>query len=292
MWDEKTIESFIEKNKNEKILLVICGPTASGKTEKAIEIANFFNTEIISADSRQIYKEIPICTAQPTLKELNLAKHHLIGTISVFDNYDVYKFQEEALKILEKIFLKNQIAILCGGTGMYIDAICNGIDNMPSVSFEIRIKLNNYFRENGLAKLLEKLEKVDPEYFAVVDKNNPRRVIRALEVFYASGKKFSFFRTGKVANRNFKILKLKTEVEKNILHQKIEKRADLMIKNGLIDEISKLIPLKNNSPLNIIGAKEIIYFLEGKYSLKDAIDSIKINTKRYAKRQITWFKKY
>ena len=271
-----------------KQLITIVGPTAVGKTELAIKLANHFDTEIVSADSRQFYKELNIGTAKPTKKELELNKHHLIDNISVSQNYNISQFEKDADTIINKIFLKKDYAILVGGSGLYIDAVLYGIDNIPEVDPSIRKKLNDEFEKKGIDELLSKLSILDNESLKTIDVNNPRRIIRALEVTISTKKPYSAFQS---KNRKSKYNNIIIGLNRNRseLHEIINKRVDKMIKVGLIDEVSSLIDFKELNALNTIGYSEIFKYLSKEYSYDEAIEKIKTNSRRYAKRQLTWF---
>ncbi len=272
-------------------LIVIVGPTASGKTSVAIEIAKKYNTEIISADSRQFYKEIPIGTATPQSEEMQGIKHHFVGNLTVNDYYNVSKFEQDVMELLKKKFQKNKIMLMVGGSGLYIDAVCNGIDDLPDADEELRARLNKLFDEEGLSALQQKLKQLDPEYFEKVDLNNPKRILRALEVSIQTGKPYSSHRKGNSAERPFNIIKIGLEIPREQLIERIDRRLDSMIKEGWIEEATSVLPYKDNNALNTVGYKELFKYLENEWSLDLAIEKIKVNTRRYAKRQMTWFKR-
>ncbi len=272
-------------------LIVIVGPTASGKTSVAIEIAQKYNTEIISADSRQFYKEIPIGTATPQSEEMQGIKHHFVGNLTVNDYYNVSKFEQDVMELLKKKFQKNKIMLMVGGSGLYIDAVCNGIDDLPDADEELRARLNKLFDEEGLSALQQKLKQLDPEYYEKVDLNNPKRILRALEVSIQTGKPYSSHRKGNPAERPFNIIKIGLEIPREQLIERIDRRLDSMIKEGWIEEATSVLPYKDNNALNTVGYKELFKYLENEWSLDLAIEKIKVNTRRYAKRQMTWFKR-
>lgn len=274
-----------------KTLIVIAGPTAIGKTALAIQLANYFNTEIVSADSRQFYKEMEIGTAKPSEAELAAAKHHFINSHSITDNVSVGDYEKEAIQLIEKLFKNHDQVILAGGSGLFIHAICNGFDELPSASQETRDRLNNLLKTSGIKPLQDKLKEVDPVYFAEVDLNNPQRLIRALEVYETTGKAFSAYRTQSIKNRPFNIIKIGLNTERSNLYNHINERVDKMVENGLMEEVESLKPFRNLNALNTVGYSEILHYLDGKYSREEAIDKIKQNTRRFAKRQITWFNK-
>lgn len=274
-----------------KTLIVIAGPTAAGKTALAIQIAQHFKTEIISADSRQFYREMNIGTAKPSKLELAAVRHHLIDSHSVKDLFSVGDFEKEVISLLEKLFKTHDQVVLVGGSGLFINAVCNGFDELPVASEETRNKLNQLLSEKGIEYLQEKLRNVDPGYYSEVDIKNPQRLIRALEVFETTGKPFSSFRTKIPKKRNFNIIKLAISPEREKLYEQINLRVDQMLENGLLKEVEGLKEYRHLNALNTVGYSEVFEFLDGNLSEEEAIDKIKQNTRRYAKRQLTWFKK-
>ena len=272
-----------------KLLLVILGPTAVGKTTLAINLAKYFNTEIVSADSRQFYKELNIGTAKPTKKELRSVKHHLINNISILKDYNISEFEKDAINSIDSIFKNNNLAILVGGSGLYIDTILYGIDNIPKVDLAVREKLNIEFKEKGLKFIQDKLKKLDLECYKKIDLNNYRRIIRALEVCISTGQPFSSYLKLKGRKSRYNTLIIGLKKERKVIHQLINYRVDKMIENGLINEVKSLEKNKKLNALNSIGYKEVFNYLEGKCSLEKAIENIKTNSRRYAKRQLTWF---
>ena len=273
-----------------KHLITIIGPTAIGKTTLAIKIANYFKTEIVSADSRQFYKEMNIGTAKPSTSELNSIKHHLINNKSVNDDYNIYDYEKDALKSIESIFNKKDIAILVGGSGLYINTVLYGLDEIPGISAEVRNSLYLDLELKGIKKLQEKLKLLDPSSYRSIDINNPRRLIRALEVSISTGKSYSSFLKKKKKKRDFNIIVLGMNQERLDLYKKINTRVDNMVESGLINEVKELYTLKGLNTLNTIGYSEVFNYIEDKYSLDECINEIKKNTRRYAKRQLTWFK--
>jgi tRNA dimethylallyltransferase len=273
-----------------KHLITIIGPTAIGKTTLAIKIANYFKTEIVSADSRQFYKEMNIGTAKPSTSELNSIKHHLINNKSVNDDYNIYDYEKDALKSIESIFNKNDIAILVGGSGLYINTVLYGLDEIPEISAEVRNSLYLDLELKGIKTLQEKLKLLDPSSYRSIDINNPRRLIRALEVSISTGKSYSSFLKKKKKKRDFNIIVLGMNQERLDLYKKINTRVDNMVESGLINEVKELYTLKGLNTLNTIGYSEVFNYIEDKYSLDECINEIKKNTRRYAKRQLTWFK--
>lgn len=278
----------------EKRVLAIVGPTASGKSKLAIQIAQKLNSEILSADSRQIYKELTIGTAKPTEEELIKFKHHFINHISINENYNVGKFFKEATEIISKLHNENKIPIVVGGTGLYINSLLYGIFEGPSSDNQIRQTLEKELREIGLHSLLKKLEEVDPETHKRIDKNNPRRIIRALEVYYITGKPISLLQKEKHLKPDYKNFLFGLNWDRKILYERINYRVDKMIKDGLIDEV-KFILNKFGENINVVlqtvGYKEVIQFLKNEITYNEMIELIKRNTRRYAKRQLTWFRK-
>ena len=274
-----------------KELIVISGPTAVGKTSLAINLAKEINTEIISADSRQFYKELNIGVARPSQKELNSIKHHFIGHISIQDNYNAGEYEAEAIEKINSLFQKYEKLVITGGSGMYIDAITKGMDNLPNVDKSIREELNELFKDNGITPLQEELMEKDIEYYNIVDKQNHIRLIRALEIIRQTGKTFTSFRTNPKKERDFKIKKFVLIRDREELIQRINQRVDIMVEEGLIEEARELYPFRDLNALNTVGYKELFKYFDRKISLEEAIEEIKINTRKYAKRQVTWFRK-
>ena len=274
-----------------KHLIVLAGPTASGKTATAIKLAKAFDAEIISADSRQFYKELSIGTAAPTPEELAQVKHHFVHNLSIEDKYDVADYEQDVLNYLKQYFKTKNVAIMTGGSGLFIDAVCNGLDSIPDISEEIRNRVSRMFEIDGLEALQNEVEKVDPEYFQIVDKQNPRRLQRALEVYYQTGKPYSTFRQRNVVKRDFDIIKLAILWDRDKLIERINKRVDLMMEQGLLDEVKSVYQKRHLNSLNTVGYKELFDYLDGKCTLDQAVEQIKINTRQYAKRQMTWLRK-
>ena len=272
-----------------KFLITIVGPTAIGKTSLAIKLARNYKTEIISADSRQFYRELNIGTAKPSNDELSSIKHHLINNISVNDKYDISQFESDARKIIDKLFKTKDYVILVGGSGLYIDTILYGIDKIPNVEESLRKELNMEFQNNGLKNLLTQLKKIDPNSYKNIDLNNHRRIIRALEVSISSKKPYSSFLTDSVKESNYNEIIIGLNCDRDKLHSLINKRVDKMIQCGLIEEVEKLVKFKNLNALNTIGYKEIFDYLDNKISLEQSREKIKTNSRRYAKRQLTYF---
>jgi len=278
-------------NMNTKILIIVLGPTAIGKTSLSIQLAKHFNTEIVSADSRQFYKELLIGAAPPSAKELSEVKHHFIQHLSVSQDYNVGKFEEDAILKIEKLFTNKDKVIMVGGSGLYIDAICKGFDKMPETPSEIREEIISLYKKNGIDFLQNELQQKDPVFYNEVDRNNPQRLMRALEVIYSTKKTFSSFRNKKDKKRNFKIIKIGLETDRELLYNRINQRADIMMENGLLQEVKSLTHFKNKNSLQTVGYKELFEHLEGNITMEEALNKIKQNSRRFAKRQITWFKK-
>lgn len=274
-----------------KTLIVIAGPTASGKTAFAIKLAQALNTVILSADSRQFYKEMSIGTAAPTKKELSQAKHYFVHHISIEDKYDVADYEHDVLQLLDKLFKTHDAVIMTGGSGLFIDAVCNGIDAMPDVEPEIREKVEKLYHDKGLLGMQEVLKLLDPDYYAIVDQQNPRRLQRALEVCYQTGKPFSSFRSGNTVQRDFDIKKYAILWDRQELIERIDKRVDMMMEQGLLGEAKALYPKRDLNALNTVGYKELFAYFDGQCTLKEAVEQIKIHTRQYAKRQMTWLRK-
>lgn len=274
-----------------KTLIVIVGPTAIGKTSLAIELANFYQTEIISADSRQFFREMNIGTAKPSKEELAAAKHHFIDSHSVNTLFSTGDFEVEALKLMDKLFETHDVLIMVGGSGLYIDAVCNGLDQLPEIDLKIREQLNQQFATEGITTIQQQLEKHDPEYYAKVDQSNPQRMIRGLEVFLSTGKKLSSLLTANKKKRPFNIVKIGLNADRALVYERINQRVDLMMEAGLLDEVKSLMPYRHLNALNTVGYSELFDYLDGKTDLPSAIAMIKQNTRRFAKRQLTWFRK-
>ena len=274
---------------NTKTLIVIAGPTASGKTAAAIQLAKHFNTEIISADSRQFYREMSIGTAKPAPQELAEVKHHFIDSLTVTEDYTSGKYEKEALALLDDLFKTHDMVIMAGGSGLFIKAVCHGFDNFPDTAANVREKLNAELAEHGIEPLQEKLKAADPDYYAEVDLNNPQRIIRALEVFESSGRPFSSYRKAQTDKRPFNIIKLGLNMDRKILYDRINRRVDDMVMQGLPDEVKSLLPYRHFNSLSTVGYTEIFDYFDGKTDLPTAIALIKQNPRRFAKRQLTWF---
>ena len=265
-------------------LIVIVGPTAVGKTAISIRLAQYLNTEILSADSRQFYRELKIGVAAPSEAELNAVPHHFIGNLSIHDYYNVSRYETDVLALLDRLFLTKKQLLMVGGSGLYINAVCHGIDELPDPDPDLRKELQN----NELEELRNKLKLLDPEYYAIVDLANPTRLIRAIEVCLQTGKPYSSLRNGTARPRKFNILKIGLSRERAELNQIIGLRVDQMIEQGLLEEARNLYPLRHYNALNTVGYKELFEYFDGKITLEQAIADIKTHTRRYAKRQMTW----
>lgn len=273
------------------VLISIVGPTAIGKTALSIQLANYFNTEIISADSRQFYKEMQIGTAAPSKKELSAAKHHFIHHKSVQDNYNVGAFEKDALTTLNTLFQKHKVVIMVGGSGLYVDAVTKGLDDFPEVDSSIRDALNTQLETEGLPYLQNQLKDLDEVSYNKLAIDNPKRVIRALEICLGTQKPYSSFLNKKNTERNFKVITIGLDAERETIYQRINQRVDIMMEEGLLNEVENLIHFKNLNALNTVGYKEIFNYLEGLWTLDFAVSEIKKNSRRFAKRQLTWFKR-
>lgn len=271
-----------------KTLIVITGPTASGKTAVAVEVARRLSCEIISADSRQIYRDIPIVSAAPTEEEMRGIPHHLVGTLPADAYYSAARFEADALGILERIWEGNRYAVVCGGSMMYIDALTDGIDDMPDISADVRGYVSRLAEASGMEGVMAQLEILDPEYAKAVDTSNPKRVIHALEVTIAAGKPYTSLLTGKKQSRPFEIIKVALTLPRQELFERINTRVDSMISHGLIEEARSLYHLRSLNSLNTVGLKELFAYYDGEMDLPTAIERIKKNTRVYAKKQLTW----
>ena len=274
-----------------KTLIVIAGPTGIGKTDLSIELAQMLDTVIISSDSRQLYQELKIGTAAPTSEDLAKVKHYMVGNKSIYDYYSAGKYELEVLDILKDIFKDKDTALLVGGSGMYIDAVCKGIDALPDAEPEIRKQLNEKYEKEGIESLRFDLKKLDPEHYKAVDLNNPKRILRAVEICIQTGKTYTSFLTKPKKERDFNILKIGLERNRNELYDRINKRVDLMLEQGLIEEARQFHKDKHLNSLNTVGYKELFAYFDKEYDLEEAVRLIKRNSRRYAKRQMTWFKR-
>ena len=274
-----------------KICILIVGPTAVGKTSLAIRLAQHFSTEIISCDSRQCYKELNIAVAKPAPDELALVKHHFINSHSIHESVTAASFEKYALKKAAEIFVKNNVAVMVGGTGLYAKAFCDGIDEVPAIDDSIKQSVNQQYQQHGLTWLQAEVEKNDPAYFARGEIKNPHRLLRAMEVKLSTGKSILDFQTQQKKPRDFGIIKIGLEIPRTDLIERINQRVDIMMQEGLLEEVKSLQPLQQLNALQTVGYKELFSYLSGQLTLPKATEAIKINTRQYAKRQMTWFKK-
>ncbi|MBE7174236.1 MAG: tRNA (adenosine(37)-N6)-dimethylallyltransferase MiaA [Williamsia sp.] len=272
-------------------VIIIAGPTAVGKTNLAIQLAQHVNTQIISADSRQCFTEMDIGTAKPTPAQLSTVHHYFINSHSIHQEVNAAAFEQYALQSTDEIFANNPVAIMVGGTGLYIKAFCEGLDEIPAISTTIRADIIKQYEEEGIVFLQNELQQKDPKYWQTAEQQNPQRLMRALEVFYATGNSILFYQNKTSVERPFNIIKIGLDLPREILYQRINLRVDEMIREGLLEEVKSLLPYQNLNALQTVGYKELFDFLNGKTDLPRAIDLIKQNTRHYAKRQMTWFKK-
>jgi tRNA dimethylallyltransferase len=275
----------------QKTLIVLVGPTGIGKTELSLSLAKLLSSPIVSADSRQIYKTISIGTAAPTEKQLSQAKHYFVNQLELDEYYSAAQYEKEVLVLLEELFKTHDTVLMTGGSMMYIDAVTKGIDDIPTVDDETRALLKQRFETEGLEPLLEELKLLDPEYYAIVDKKNHKRVVHALEICYMTGKRYSSFRKRQKKERPFRIVKIGLQRDREELYERINRRVDLMIEQGLIEEVKGFYHLKNHNSLNTVGYKEIFKYLDGEWELPFAIEKIKQNTRIYSRKQVTWYRK-
>lgn len=282
----------LKKTNFNKTLVVLTGPTAVGKTDLSIEIAGQLHTEIISADARQFYRELVIGTAAPDSQQLASVAHHLLGHLSIVDYYNVSMFETQAMEILREIFSRSDFAVLTGGSGLYIDALCRGIDQLPDADPQVRDHVKQFYRQNGLDALRVWLKNVDPEFYQQVDLANPNRIMRGIEVFLMTGQKFSKMRTNQSTQRPFRIRRIILNREREELYTRINQRVDQMVQRGLVEEALRFFNQRHLNALNTVGYKEIYSWLSGQWPLHLALEKIKTNTRRYAKRQLTWFRRY
>jgi tRNA dimethylallyltransferase len=274
----------------QKHLLIICGPTAVGKTALSVQLAKHYSTEVISADSRQLYKEMSIGTAKPSLQEMEGVPHHFIDCISIQQNYTAGDYEREVIKKLDELFARHDIVVMCGGTGLYIDAICKGFDEGIESNTAIKKQITEQYNLHGLSWLQNQVKEKDIDFYNKADIHNPQRLMRALEVCLVTGKPYSSLRKNNVAERNFNAIKIFVNEDREVLYQKINKRVDMMMQHGLLKEAEGLHPYKNLNALNTVGYKELFDYFDDKTSLDKAVDLIKQHTRNYAKRQVTWFK--
>ncbi len=276
---------------SDKTLIVITGPTAVGKTQLCLDIARHFDIPIINADSRQIYKELSIGTAKPSAEELQQVKHYFVGSLSLKDYYSASLFEQQVLELLDTLFRDSDYALMTGGSMMYIDAVCDGIDDIPTIDDTTRATMKQRLAEEGLQKLCEELKCLDPEYYEIVDRQNPKRVVHALEICTMTGRTYTSFRKREKKERPFRIIKIGLNREREELYNRINARVDKMMQQGLLKEAEKLYTLRELNALNTVGYKELFDYFNGRWSLDEAIERIKGNTRRYARKQLTWYKK-
>jgi tRNA dimethylallyltransferase len=274
-----------------KKLIIVVGPTAIGKTSLSIALAQHFKCEIISCDSRQFFKEMRIGTAVPTTEELAGAKHHFVQNKSIFENYTVGDFEKEAVKKLDELYLTNDYVVMVGGSGLYVDAVLKGFDEFPEISDSVREEVTSNYEKLGIDYLQTELEKRDPTYFEIVTKGNPQRMMRAIEVCIGAGKPYSSFLNQKKNIRNFTPVLIGLEAERSVIYNRINQRVDTMMNEGLLEEVQKIFKYKQLNALKTVGYRELFRYFEGEISLAFAIEEIKKNTRRFAKRQLTWFKR-
>lgn len=274
----------------EKTLIVITGPTAVGKTALCLDIASHFNIPVINADSRQIYRELKIGTAAPTEQQLRQVRHYFVGILELDDYYSASIYEQQVLELLESQFAHSDYALLSGGSMMYIDAVCNGIDDIPTVDDDTRAMMKRRLAEEGLEALCEELRKLDPEHYAVVDRKNPRRVVHALEICHMTGRTYTSFRTHSRKQRPFRVKKIGLNIERDALYDRINRRVDQMMTDGLLEEARRLLPKRHLNALNTVGYKEMFTYLDGIWTLDEAVERMKGNTRRYARKQLTWFR--
>ena len=285
-------QSYQLTRPNKPFLVVITGPTAVGKTQLCVQVAQHFNTEIISADSRQFYKELSIGTAKPTAEEMQNIPHHFIDFISIQQDYNVNDFEKEAMALLNQLFQQHKIVILTGGSGLYIDALCDGFDDdLPGADEQLRTELEMLYQKYGIELLQKKLKQLDPDFYQTIDLNNLKRLYRAIEVCMLSGKPYSELRKGNKHNRPFKVVKIALNRNREELYERINQRVDLMMQQGLLDEVKSVLNQRGNNALKTVGYTELFDYLAEKCTLEQAVENIKINTRRYAKRQLNWFNK-
>lgn len=271
-------------------LIVVTGPTGSGKTALAIKLALRLGCHILSADSRQIFRDIPITTAAPTAEELAMIPHHFVGTLPLDSYFSAAQYEEEAIALLNDLFANNEYAILCGGSMMYVDAVTRGIDEIPTISDEIRQSTVRFFEENGIEAIRQQLQQLDPDYYRQVDLNNPKRLIHAVEICREAGVPYSSLRTGRIKPRNFEIVSVAIDYPRELLFDRINHRVEKMISDGMIDEARRVYPLRHLNSLNTVGFKELFAHFDGEMDLDTAIARIQKNTRVYAKKQLTWLK--
>lgn len=274
-----------------KKLIVVTGPTAVGKTELCLRGAEALRVPIINCDSRQLFRELKIGTAVPTEEQMARVRHYFVGTLGITDYYSASMYEQDVLRLLEQLFRDSDYALLTGGSMMYIDAVCNGIDDIPTVDDETRTTLKRRLEEEGLESLVEELRRLDPEHYAIVDRKNPRRVVHALEICLMTGKTYTSFRKAEKKQRPFETVKIGLNRDREELYDRINRRVDQMMDEGLLDEVRRMVPYRKENALNTVGYKELFDYLDGRWPLKEAVERIKGNTRRYARKQLTWLKR-
>ena len=274
-----------------KTLIVIVGPTGVGKTELCLKVAEAFGTVIVNADSRQIFKEIPVGTAAPTIAERRRIRHYFVGNLHIDQYYNASMFENDVIALLDTLFKEKDYVIMSGGSMMYVDAVCNGIDDIPTVDTATRSKVMREYEEKGLDYICGRLEELDPEYYSVVDKRNPKRVIHAVEICLSTGRTYTSFRVNAKKDRPFNIIKVGLTLEREQLYERIDGRVDRMVAVGLIQEAEKMYPYRNLNSLNTVGYKELFDYFDGKCTLEEAVFRIKCDTHKYCRKQLTWFKR-
>jgi tRNA dimethylallyltransferase len=286
------MERQLSSIKGEKYLIVVVGPTAVGKTDLCVNLAAHFNTDVISADSRQFYREMQLGTAKPTPEEQKGITHHFVDSHSIAEEYNAGAYEQDALQLLDQLFQEQDVVIVTGGSGLYVRALCEGMDEMPETDPAVRTALTATFETEGITPLLAQLQQLDPTYYDQVDKANPQRVIRALEVCLSSGQPYSSFRKSDRTTRPFQIIKIGLTRDRQELYNRIDLRMDQMLQQGLLEEAKALYPYRAHNALQTVGYKEIFDYLDGKYDWEEAVRLLKRNSRRYAKRQLTWFTKH
>ena len=276
---------------NGKTLIVVTGPTAVGKTALCLDIAQHYGIPIINADSRQIYRDLKIGTAAPTEDQLRQVRHYFVGILPLDEYYSASMYEEQVMDLLDTLFQQSDYALMNGGSMMYIDAVCNGIDDIPTVDDETRATMKRRLADEGLERLCEELKVLDPEHYAIVDRSNPRRVVHALEICHMTGRTYTSFRKNERKERPFRIVKIALTRPRDIIYERINKRVDQMIADGLIDEARNLYPQRHLNALNTVGYKELFTYFDGTWTFDEAVERMKGNTRRYARKQLTWFKK-
>ena len=275
-----------------KTLIVIIGPTGVGKTELSLQMAEFFRTDILNADSRQLYRDIPIGTAAPTAEEMARVQHHFVGTLGLEDYYSAAQYEVDALNLLEKLFQQKDVVVMSGGSMMYIDAVCNGIDDIPTIDDETRELMRQRYQNEGLEPLVKELKLLDPEYYEICDLRNPKRVVHALEICYMTGRTYTSYRVRTLKQRPFNIIKIGLNRDREELYARINSRVDKMVEKGLLEEARRVLPFRQCNSLNTVGYKELFNYFDGEWDLDFALEKIRRNSRVYSRKQVTWFKKY